>query len=113
MSWDLFRDEVVQSLQGVPSLTCASMKDVPGMEDADGLRSGDAFFGVIKRGRLFFRVDDATRPPYEEAGSGPLRLKAGILETYYEVPFDVREDPLELRQWAGRAVKAAKKPPAA
>ena len=103
MSWDLFRQDIIQKLQGVPDLTSESVPD------AIGLRSGDAFFGIIQRGRLFFKVDEESLPAYEEAGSGPLRVKGGFLEAFYEVPFDIRDDALLLRQWANRSVIAARR----
>src|SRR5436190_20676947 len=106
MSWDDFRTEVVQSLQGVPSFACTAMGK------GHGLLSGATFFGMIERGRLYFRVDDESRPAYEAAGCGPFRVKGGLVENYYEVPFEVREDPLVLREWANLAILAAEQKPA-
>jgi TfoX/Sxy family transcriptional regulator of competence genes len=33
-----------------------------------GLYSGTSFFGVVDNDTLFFKVDDATRPKYRNAG---------------------------------------------
>jgi len=38
-----------------------------------GLRSGGVFFGIVHKGRLYFKVDDASRPDYQAAGSEPFR----------------------------------------
>jgi DNA transformation protein len=71
-----------------------------------GLYRGEAFFGIIFRGRLYFRTDEASRASYLECGMRPFRPNARqTLGTYYEVPLDVLEDPRELERWAGVAVR--------
>ena len=107
MSWDVFRNEMVGMLQGVPFLTCEAMPD------GHGLRSSNVFFGIIQKGRMYFRVDDSTRPAYEEMGSGPFRVKGGVLEAYYEVPFDIRDEKHLLLQWATQAIAVARRAPTA
>ena len=37
-----------------------------------GIYYNDVFFAILYRGRLYFKVDDANRPAYEAAGTGPL-----------------------------------------
>lgn len=73
-----------------------------------GLYHNGNFFGIGYAGRLFFRVDDASRPEYERLGSGPFHPTAKItMRAYYEVPAEVREDPDELCQWALRSSELA------
>jgi DNA transformation protein len=75
-----------------------------------GLYRDGTFFGIVFRGRLYFRTSEATRPEYE--AQGMKRFRPGerqTLRSYYEVPADVLEDPAEVARWA-RA--AAAEPPA-
>lgn len=72
-----------------------------------GIYQGDDFFAIVDDGRLYFRVDDATRPRYQESGMGAFRPRPDLaMESYYEVPVDVLEDDTRLREWAARAVAA-------
>ncbi|HEX9780991.1 MAG TPA: TfoX/Sxy family protein [bacterium] len=70
-----------------------------------GLYDGNTFFGIIHRGRLYFKTDDATRPAYEAEGMKPFRPSPRqTLWHYYEVPASVLEDAEEAVLWARRAV---------
>lgn len=72
-----------------------------------GLYRGATLFGMEYKGKIFFRVDDATRPRYEERGMKPFTPGPGTtMRKYYEVPLDVIEDAAELTRWAREAVKA-------
>ena len=68
-------------------------------------------FGMVMNGRLYFVVDDRTRPGYEQAGSKPFSYatkKARIdVSRYFEVPGDAQEDPLELLAKARAAMLVA------
>lgn len=68
-------------------------------------------FGMVMNRRLYFVVDDRTRPNFERAGSEPFSYatKKGRVDVrrYFEVPADVQEDRLELRAWASDALSAA------
>lgn len=86
-----------------------------------GLYAGGLFFALADDDRLYFKVDDATRPRYREAGMGAFDpFKDGrTMEGYYEVPGEVLEDPEQLAPWmeaalgvAARAKKAPRKPKA-
>ena len=71
-----------------------------------GLYSGGTFFGIIFRGRLYFRTEEGTRDAYLEHGMKPFRPGATQkLGSYYEVPPEVLEDALALERWAGAAVR--------
>jgi len=40
-----------------------------------GLYLGQSFFGIVHKGSLFFRTDEASRPDYVKAGSRPFNPK--------------------------------------
>ncbi len=102
MPRDSFVDYVLDQLHGLGAVRARAMFG------GYGLYHGDAFFGIIHDGRLFFKTSDATRPEYEERGMGPFRPNPGqTLKSYYEVPVDVLEDDEELAHWALRAAAHA------
>ncbi len=69
-----------------------------------GLYLGERFVGIVHRGRLYLKVDDASRSAYEARGMGPFRPGPGTtMRGYFEVPPEVLEDPAELRRWTSRA----------
>ena len=73
-----------------------------------GLYYGHTFFGIVYRGQLFLKVDDASRADYEARGMQPFRPSAKqTLKSYYEVPAEIVESRAELTAWAERAVQAA------
>jgi len=79
-----------------------------------GLYARDTFFAVVDDGRLYFKVDDATRPRYEARGMGPFAPSPTmVMRGYFEVPLDVIEDAAELVRWAREACSVAKEPRAA
>lgn len=77
---------------------------------ADGVQ----FAYVSGNNRLYFVVDDETRPRYEAAGMGPFwyMRKTGRREVrrWYELPEDVLQDADELRIWLRDAVRIASRP---
>ncbi len=93
---DSFRDYVAEQLgEG------ASLRPMFG---GYGLYRGDAFFGIISRGRLYFRTSPFTRKDFVAKGMKPFKPSARqTLHAYYEVPADVLEDADTLRSWALRA----------
>jgi DNA transformation protein len=71
-----------------------------------GLYMGQSFFGIVHKGSLYMRTDEASRPAYVKAGSRPFNPKGKVeLHRYYEVPADILEDSEELLVWAKRATK--------
>ena len=74
-----------------------------------GVYSRDTFFAIYYDGRLYFRVDDDTRPAYARAGSRPFDPPKGpTIGSYYEVPDDILASQTELVAWAEDAVDAAR-----
>jgi DNA transformation protein len=74
-----------------------------------GLYARGTFFAVIDDDRVFFRVDDATRPRYEARGSGPFAPMPGEapMRGYYEVPAGILDDRDELADWARESIGVA------
>jgi DNA transformation protein len=70
-----------------------------------GLYQDGAFFGIIFKGRLYFKTDATTVKEYTQRAMKPFRPNTRqTLKTYYEVPVDVIEDPDQLIEWAKKAV---------
>ena len=100
-----FRDFVLDQLAGVRELRSKRM--FGGL----GLYSGERFFGIVAADELFFKVGDANRGAYEAAGSDAFRPLVDpsrpVSMSYWRVPIEVLEDPVELRAWAQDAIRAA------
>jgi DNA transformation protein len=95
---DTFRDFVSEQLgEGVT---------VRAMFGGYGLSRDDAFFGIVFKGRLYFRTSPKTRKDYLDLGMKPFKPKARMtLKTYFEVPADVLENRETLREWADKAAR--------
>jgi len=95
-----FLDYVLEQLAGARGLKTRSMFG------GTGLYIGNAFFGIVHKGSLYFRTDEASRPAYVKAGSKPFNPKGKVeLHRYYEVPAHSLADSEELLAWAKRACK--------
>lgn len=100
---DSFREFVVEQLQGVWDVRCK------GMFGGYGLYTGQKFFGIIYKGRLFFKVFEASKSRYTAAGMKPFKPSANMtLKSFYEVPADALEDPDELAEWSAAASQSAR-----
>ena len=78
-----------------------------------GLYWDGSFFAVIDDDTVFFKVDDSTRPAFEQAGSGPFDpFKNGKpMRGYYELPPEILEDRAQLAIWRATAVEVARRAP--
>lgn len=95
---DGFKAFVLDQLRDLRGLTCRSMFG------GYGLSHRGTFFGIIHKGRLYFKVSPATVATYRSHGMKPFRVTAKMtLKTYYEVPPDILEDSAALVSWAERA----------
>lgn len=95
-----FLEYVLEQLEGARGLKTRAMFG------GHGLYMGESFFGIVHKGSIYFRTDEASRPAYIKAGSRPFNPKGKIeLHRYYEVPADVLEDAEELLDWARRATR--------
>src|SRR4051812_50226734 len=102
---DSFRDFVLEQLQ-----LCTRDIRSKRMFGAVGIYAGEFFFAVIDDDRLYFKVDDETRPTYEAAGMKPARIGTEpdrMVLSYYEVPLGALEAPDELRTWVRDALAVA------
>lgn len=94
-----FKEFVLDQLRDLGKVNCRAMFG------GYGLYRNGAFFGIIYKGRLYFKTDSTTLPAYVEMGMKPFRPNAKMtLKTYYEVPADILEDPDQLSAWAEKAV---------
>jgi DNA transformation protein len=76
-----------------------------------GIYSRGLFFALIAEDRLYFKVNDTTRPDFERLNMDPFRpFGDESAMGYYEVPADVVEDAVQLASWAEKALKVAAKP---
>mgnify|MGYP001590181841 CR=1 FL=1 len=72
-----------------------------------GLYLEGLFFALIADDVLYFKVDEANKADYLNAGTGPFKPSGSYEMSYYEVPADVLEDEEHLKEWAQKAVTAA------
>lgn len=94
-----FKDYVLDQLRELPGVRTR------GMFGGFGLYAGTIFFGIVSRGRVYFKTTDETRSEYERRGMQPFKpTENQTLKRYYEVPADVLEDPEQLVEWAERAL---------
>ena len=99
MRHDSFKDYVLDQLDALPELTSKAMFG------GHGLYQRETFFGIIHKGRLYFKTNAVTQALYRARGMGPFRPNTNqTLKHYYEVPVDILEDPQELAAWARSAV---------
>ena len=101
---DSFKEFVLDQLSALPEVRAKSMFG------AHGLYSGDHFFGILDEGRLFFKTDARSEADYTARGMGPFTYESRdkvLTMSYHEVPPDVLEQPLELSEWARRAIRAS------
>jgi DNA transformation protein and related proteins len=96
---DGFKDFILDQLADLRGVTARAMFG------GYGLYQKTKFFGIIHKGRLYFKVTAATIPRYKTHDMGPFRPNAKqTLTSFYEVPVDVIEDAEALTQWATEAV---------
>jgi DNA transformation protein len=75
-----------------------------------GIYAQGLFFALIAEDRLYFKVDDTTRPDFERRGMEPFRpFGEDSAMGYYEVPADVVEDVAQLEPWTRNAIDVAAK----
>jgi DNA transformation protein and related proteins len=97
-----YREFVLEQLSRVTPVTGKSMFGGVGIY-AQGL-----FFALIADDRLYFKVDNTTRPDFEQRGMEPFRpFGEDSAMGYYEVPVDVLEDVNQLEAWVKKAVDVA------
>ena len=97
---DGFKDFVLDQLADLRGLTCRAMFG------GYGLSCHGRFFGIVHKGRLYFKVTPETVDQYKTHGMSPFRPNPKqTLKTFYEVPVDVIEDAEQLHEWAEQSVR--------
>lgn len=98
---DSFKEFVLDQLSALPDVRAKAMFG------AHGLYSGDHFFAILDEGRLFFKTDAISEKDFTSRGMGPFTYEAKgkvMTMSYHEVPPDILEQPLELVEWARKAI---------
>lgn len=97
-----YREFVLEQLGRVTPVTGKSMFG------GVGIYAQELFFALIAEDRLYFKVDDATRPDFERRGMEPFRpFGEDSAMGYYEVPANVVEDVNQLEIWMKKAIDVA------
>lgn len=74
-----------------------------------GLYRDERFFGILHRGRLYFKIDETTVREYRKRKMKPFTPNARqTLKTYYQVPPEIIEDAEALQAWAVKAIHCQK-----
>ena len=103
MKEDSFRDFVMDQLARAGHIECRAMFG------GYGLYHSGSFFGIIFKGRLYFKVSEESRSQYTQAGMKPFRPnKKMTLKSFYEVPEDVLESRDRITEWTEAAIRAGK-----
>jgi len=78
-----------------------------------GISADGTNFGLALRGGLYLRADDQTIPRFEVEGSKPFqyqtRAKTVTVNSYWQLPERLYDDPEELTDWARAALAAAQR----
>ena len=99
-----FKDFVLDQLVGMDDV------EVRRMFGGFGLYQDETFFGIVHKGKLFFKIDESTVGEYRKRKMKPFRPNAKqTLKSYYQVPADIIEDAEELREWAVKAISCQTK----
>ncbi len=96
---DTFKDYIIDQLRDLYELRAK------GMFGGHGLYQGLKFFGMISKGRLYFKTDDSNRHYYIEQGMKPFKPnEKQTLKNYFEVPPDIIDDSDKLTELARESV---------
>jgi DNA transformation protein and related proteins len=95
-----FKDFVLDQLQELDNVEARRMFG------GYGLYHDETFFGIVHKGRLYFKIDESTVGEYRKRKMQPFRPNAKqTLKSYYQVPVDIIEDGDRLCQWAVKAIQ--------
>ena len=99
-----FKDFILDQLQGLDDVEARRMFG------GYGLYRDETFFGIVHKGKLFFKIDESTVGEYRKRKMKPFHPNPKqTLKSYYQVPVDVIEDADELRDWAVKAIECQRK----
>jgi DNA transformation protein len=75
-----------------------------------GLYCDETFFGIIHKGRLYFKINPSTVGEYRRRKMKPFRPNAKqTLKSYYQVPVEIIEDSDRLAGWVAAAIRFGKR----
>jgi DNA transformation protein len=78
-----------------------------------GISAGGTNFALALRSGLYLRADDQTIPFFETERKGPFqyqtRTKTVTVNSYWQLPERLYDDPQEFSQWARAALAAAER----
>jgi DNA transformation protein len=78
-----------------------------------GISADGTNFALALRAGLYFRADETTIPKFETEGSKPFqyqtRAKTVTVNSYWQLPARLFDDPDELSDWAKAALAAAQR----
>lgn len=70
-----------------------------------GLYQDETFFGIVHKGKLFFKINETTIGAYRKCKTKPFRPNGKqTLKSYYQVPVEIIEDADALPEWARQAI---------
>ena len=100
-----FKNSVLHQLHAL------GLVDAKPMFGAYGLYFNGVFFGIIDDGAVYFKTDDTTRLTYEAYDMPPFEFGSPDKpsKTYYQVPPEIMQSPLEFAAWAREAVEVGKR----
>jgi len=99
-----FKDFVLDQLQELDDVEARSMFG------GYGLYQVETFFGIVHKGRLYFKIDESSVGEYRKRKMKPFRPnERQTLKSYYQVPVDVIEDADQLTGWALKAIQCQRK----
>jgi DNA transformation protein len=101
------RDFLVELFAGFGPVTIRRMFSGYGVS-ADGTN-----FSLVLRGAIYLRADERTIPRFEAEGSRPFqyeaRGKVRMINSYWQLPERLYDDPDEVTEWARAAHAAAER----
>jgi DNA transformation protein len=99
-----FKDSVLDQLQDLDGVEARRMFG------GYGLYQDEIFFGIIHKGRLYFKTDETTVAEYRRRKMKPFRPNAKqSLKSYYQVPVEIIENGDRLCAWAQAAIHCQRK----
>jgi DNA transformation protein and related proteins len=99
-----FKDFILDQLRGLTDVEARRMFG------SHALYQDETCFGVVSKGRLYFKIDESTIGEYRRRKMKPFRPNGKqTIKSYYQVPVEILEDADELCVWAKRAIAAQKK----
>lgn len=76
-----------------------------------GLYARELFFALLAEDTMYFKTDSSTKQEFESRGMRPFQPfgEEGASMRYHQVPEEILEDRVALKQWAERAIGVAKR----